>query len=87
MWREEGRAQEETGVGTFAHTENLADKDVRYLSFFFLFSFLGLHPRHMGFPGHGLIRAVADGLHHSHSNDRSEPRLRPTPQLMATPDP
>ena len=32
-----------------------------------------------------LIRAAAAGLHHSHSNARSEPRLRP--QLMATPDP
>ena len=26
-------------------------------------------------------------LHHSHSNTGSEPRLRPTPQLTATPDP
>ena len=29
--------------------------------------------------------AVATGLHHSHSNTRSEPHLQPTPQLMATP--
>ena len=35
----------------------------------------------------GLIGAEAAGLHHSHSNARSEPRLRPTPQLMATMDP
>ena len=34
----------------------------------------------------GLIRAVATGLHHSHSIARSEPRLRPTPQLTAMPD-
>ena len=34
----------------------------------------------------GHIGAVAAGLHHSHSNAGSEPRLRPTPQLMATPD-
>ena len=33
----------------------------------------------------GPIGAVAVGLHHSHSNARSEPRLRPL--LMATPDP
>ena len=33
------------------------------------------------------IGAVAAGLHHSHSNARSEPCLRPTLQLMATPDP
>ena len=33
----------------------------------------------------GLIGAA--GLHHSHSNARSEPCLQPTPQLMAMPDP
>ena len=33
------------------------------------------------------IRAVAAGLRHSHSHTRSEPRLQPTPQLMATPGP
>ena len=27
------------------------------------------------------------GVHHSCSNTRSEPHLRPTPQLMTTPDP
>ena len=32
------------------------------------------------------IRAVATGLRQSHSNSGSEPRLQPTPQLMATPD-
>ena len=26
-------------------------------------------------------------LHHGHSNTGSEPRLRPTPKLIATPDP
>ena len=31
--------------------------------------------------------AVAAGLHHSHSNAGSELHLRPTPQLMAMPDP
>ena len=35
----------------------------------------------------GLIGAVATGLCHSHSNGGSEPRLRPIPQLTATPDP
>ena len=34
-----------------------------------------------------LIRAVATGLLQSHSNVGSEPRLQPTPQLMAMPDP
>ena len=40
-----------------------------------------------GFQARGLIRAVATGLRQSHSNAGSEPRLRPTPQLMATLDP
>ena len=35
----------------------------------------------------GQIRAVVAGLHHSPNNMESEPCLRPTPQLMATPDP
>ena len=34
----------------------------------------------------GLIGAVAASLRQSHSNARSKPRLRPTPQLMATLD-
>ena len=40
-----------------------------------------------GSQARGLVRAVATGLHHSHSNVRSETRLRPTPPLTATPDP
>ena len=35
----------------------------------------------------GQVGAVAASLHHSHSNVGSEPHLRPTPQLTATPDP
>ena len=35
----------------------------------------------------GPIGAAATGLHQSHSNTGSEPRLQPTPQLTATPDP
>ena len=35
----------------------------------------------------GRIRAAAAGVHHSHSNMGSKPRLWPIPQLMATPDP
>ena len=38
-----------------------------------------------GSQARGLIGAVAAGLHHS--NAGSEPRLQPTPQLTATPDP
>ena len=39
-----------------------------------------------GSQARGLIGAVAAGLRQSHSNVGSEPRLRPTPQLTATPD-
>ena len=37
-----------------------------------------------GSQARGRIRAVAAGLHQSHSNTRSEPCLQPTPQLTAT---
>ena len=40
-----------------------------------------------GSQARGPVRAVAAGRRQSHSNARSEPRLRPTPQLTATPDP
>ena len=40
-----------------------------------------------GSQARGPIRAVAADLHQSHSNTRSKPHLRPTPQLKATPDP
>ena len=35
----------------------------------------------------GRIGAVAAGLLHSQNNSGSKPRLQPTPQFMATPDP
>ena len=34
----------------------------------------------------GRIRAAAAGLHHSHINTGSKPRLQPTPQFTATLD-
>ena len=39
-----------------------------------------------GFQPRGPVGAVVTGLHHSHSNAGSEPHLKPTPQLRATPD-
>ena len=52
---------------------------------FYSFFFFGPYPRHMEVPRlGGRIGAEAAGLHHSHSNLRSEPCLQPTPQLMAT---
>ena len=40
-----------------------------------------------GSQARGQIGAVATGLRQSHSNVGSEPRLQPTPELTATPDP
>ena len=59
--------------------------------FLFLFSLLGPYPQHMEVPRLGVrlelrLPAYASS-HHSQSNARSEPRLQPTPQLAATPDP
>ena len=39
-----------------------------------------------GSQARGQTGAVAAGRHHSHSHATSEPRLQPTPQLMATSD-
>ena len=47
-----------------------------YLFIFVFLSFLGLHPGHTEVPTLGvLIRAIAAGLHQSHSNGGSELRL------------
>ena len=48
--------------------------------------FLAAPTANGGSQARGRIGAVATGLRQSHSNAGSEPSLRPTPQLMATPD-
>ena len=61
-----------------------------FLSFWFVcfFAFSRAAPAvYGGSQARGLIRSIAAGLRQSHSNVGSEPRLQPTPQLMATPDP
>ena len=65
-----------------------------YIYFFFFsfsFSFFVFYRAALaaygGSQARGRIGATAAGLHHSHSNMGSEPRLRPTPQLTAMPDP
>ena len=64
---------------------------IEQIIFFFVFlSFClsGAAPvAYGGSQAKGLIRAVAASLCHSHSNAGPEPRLQPTPQLTATPDP
>ena len=55
--------------------------------FFFLGLFRATPMTYGGSQATGQIRIVAANLHHSHSNAEPEPRLQPTPQLMAMPDP
>ena len=58
-----------------------------YVLFIYFLLFRAAPVAYGGSQARGPIGAVATGLHHSHSNVGSEPRLRPTPQLTATPDP
>ena len=63
-------------------------KILKFNFFFFLVFclFRAAPAAYGGSQARDLIRAIADGLHHSH-NAGSELRLRPTPQLTATSDP
>ena len=68
---------------------NLRD-DLDHSLVFFLFLFLSFQATPMAHgrsQARGQIRGVVAGLHHSHSNARSELCQQPTLQLMATPDP
>ena len=58
-----------------------------FFLFYFFYFFRAAPSAYGGSHARGLVGATAAGLHHVHSNARSEPHLRPTPQLMATPDP
>ena len=58
-----------------------------FLFFVFVFVFRAVPMAYRSSQARGPIRAAAAGLHHRHSNARSEMYLRPTPQLMATLDP
>ena len=58
-----------------------------FFFFFFFFFFWAILAAYGGFQARGLIGAVANSLHHSHSNSGSELRLWLTPQLPATPGP
>ena len=58
----------------------------RFSTFFFIFS-RAVSEAYGGSQARDLTGAGAAGLRHSHSNSGSEPRLPPTPQLTAMPDP
>ena len=53
----------------------------------FFFVFFAISWAHSVAYGGSQARGRIAGLHHSHSHGGSEPCLRPTPQLTATPDP
>ena len=55
-----------------------------YFDIFFLGPFRAAPEAYGSSQARGQIRAIATGLHHS--QDRSEPCLWPSPQLMSTPD-
>ena len=58
------------------------------INLFFIFIFFRAAPMAYGGPqARGQIGAIAAGLYHSYSNAGSEPHLRPTPQITATPNP
>jgi len=77
-----------TNGSSYDDDDDEKESELKKFLFVCFFCFLGPHPRHMEVPRLGaLIRAVAASLHHSHSNAGSKPRLQPTPQLTATPDP
>ena len=69
----------------------LSIKEERVLFYFILFFvfclFRATPAAYGGSQARGRVEAIAAGLCHSHSNSRSELRLRPTPQLMAIQDP
>ena len=61
-----------------------------FFFFFFFFTFClfrAVPVAHGGSEAKGQIGPTATGLHHSQSNVGFKLHLRPTPQLMATPDP
>ena len=55
--------------------------------FFFFGLFRAIPMAYGGSQARGRIGVVATSLHHSYSNEGSNPCLRPTPQLKATLDP
>ena len=65
-----------------------SNEDLAFPTFLFFFGIFRDKPMAYGSSqARGQIGAVAPDLHHSHCNTGSEPHLRSTPQLTATPDP
>ena len=85
-----GKCSREGGKGPGMEQYLPNTQTLYFILFYFLFAFClfrAAPATHGSSQTRGRIRAAADCLHHSHSHARSEMRLRPTPQLMARPDP
>ena len=69
-------------------TPSISSSQIWNFFFFFVFCpFRAIPTAYGDSQARGRIGAEATGLHQSCSNSGSELRLRPTPQLMAMPDP
>ena len=65
----------------------IKNKDIVNFYFYFFLIFRAAPMSHGRSQARGRIGAIAASLRHSHSSVGSEPHLRPTPQLLVTPDP
>ena len=70
---------------TLDYLMNYRDDFLSHFLFLFLL-FRDTPSAYGGSQARGPIRAIAAGVHHSHSNIRSKLRMQPTPQLTATLD-
>ena len=78
----------EEDIDVIAGGEKYAVLSLFFFFFFVFLLFLWATPTaYGGYQARGPIGAVATGLCHSHSNAGSQPRLQPTPQVMAMLDP
>ena len=71
----------------YMHRNTLEEHNYSFFCFCFFGLFRAVLTAYGGSQAMGLIGAVTTGLRRSYSNARSEPCLRPTPQLTAMPDP
>ena len=86
--RSEGPAWLEPGDRAMGRVTMIRSLDLILFFFLSFFAISWASPvAYGGSQTRGRIGAVAASLRQSHSNAGSEPRLQPTPQLTAMPDP
>ena len=71
----------------YSITRNYAFLFIFIFILFYFLLFRAAPVANGGSQARGPLGAIAAGLRHSHSYARSEPCLRPTPQLTVMPDP